>query len=317
VPANPSRLPQQFRQQQNIYYTPKNIIENEHEDEAHAVDPNSIGLKLKEGEKIVYYQKPAFLYMKNVLILFIVALLFFTILLLVPLYYLFPSEPSDDGINDQQSLSRTFILYVLAYAFVGLYAFVSVYLLFYKLLYKRITTRYILTNKRVIISRGWHQLETLLQRIFQREKNEAFFISWKYKEISELHFTLHNSTDGPNSTAALGNVYFGYKVDRTILPFSVVTFAITTGFPMVPDVYHVLDILIHQLQQHHTAVTSARLIKDENDPTLRSYLIARTYGLLCGMNLCWCCITRKGRPVGKISEEEYRSLTYDAVDDIV
>lgn len=312
----PSNIPLQFRQRQHIYYTPKNIIENEQEHVENVIDPHSIGLELRQGEKIILYQRPALLYMKNVLILFILAFLFFTFLLLFPIWYIsFSLEGDNEFIDGEQQLSRNlFLTYIITYILVALYIFVVVYVLFYKLLYKRLMTRYILTNKRAIIARGFYPLERLLNRISKRDIN--FITSWKYKEIGELFFTLHNNESMNNSNSpTLGSVYFGYKVDRYILPFSTITYATSTGFLMVPDVYRVLDIMIHQCQQHHTAITSARLIKEQKDAAIRSYNISRAYGALCGINICWCCISQQVINTGKISEEEYKSLTLDAAFD--
>ncbi|KAL0484119.1 glgA [Acrasis kona] len=127
--------------------------------------------------------------------------------------------------------------------------------------------------------------------------------------MGEILFTLHNNAVDNSS---VGSVYFGYKIDTHALPFSVVAYAGSTGFLMVRDVYRVLDLIIHQCQVHNTHITNARLVKDNDDPCIRSYMISRSYGALCGINLCWCCFSQSRVMPGKISEEQYRDLTLDS-----
>ncbi|KAL0484120.1 hypothetical protein AKO1_004905 [Acrasis kona] len=83
-PAQTPSLPQNFGQRQDIFYTPRIIEEDEADHEEDIIDAESIGITIKDNERILFYQRPAFSYTKNVVVMFIVGFLLFTILLIVP-----------------------------------------------------------------------------------------------------------------------------------------------------------------------------------------------------------------------------------------
>jgi len=323
-------------QKQQIFYAPADVTLEEEDEEisiVHEEDeldnpsvaeqvtliPSSIpeltvpsGIQLHEDETILHIESPASSFRKNVIILFIIGIIATAIVCYLPLRFY-----EDEGETLKSFLIYRFVHFAVAIFFI----FMIFYVLCYKLMYCKLLLTYVVTSKRLFICRGYYPLESFLQtqlsklssKILEREEPISF---WSLKdEIEDIVFTLDIHSDKATLAKVdrncVGSIYFGHRVERVFLPFSILTEIVNAGFVSIPNVYAMLDLIITQCQRvGNSSIQRARLINSSDDSALVPQVIEKRYALL-GLPLS-CCYDKpvgENRKLGKISPEDIHSIT--------
>ncbi|KAL9655495.1 hypothetical protein ABK040_002163 [Willaertia magna] len=270
------------------------------------------GLSLLEDEEILKIEQPSSTYNKNVIIVFFFGIISISLCCFVPFYFL-QNWRENDPFNTKNIAPKTYLFLEIIIWFI--YLSLLLYVCFYRLLYCKLLIKYIITTQRLIICKGYYPFEQFLTKIFQKLNDFNYLNSWSLKdEIEEIVFTLHKNNNNNNCT--IGSIYFGHKIDKVYLPFSIITQIVNTGFISVSNVYELLDLIIKQCNRlGNNAIQHARLINQSDDPALRPYIIEKSYAL-CGFSV-FCCFKRNdedddvvgySRRVGKISHEEFQAI---------
>ncbi|EFC48130.1 predicted protein [Naegleria gruberi] len=265
------------------------------------------GITLDSSESIIHIETPASSFKKNVIIMFIFGVVVTSIACYVPIDYI--SHKIEDYDSSSYLIISAYLL--LYYLFIILYLFLIIYAFTYKLLYCKLLLTYVVTTKRLFICRGYYAFESFIQKIgnniglsyFEREDPIS---SWSLKDdIEEIIFTLDfNNNPAKIDANSVGSVYFGHRVERVFLPFSMVTEITNAGFVSIPNIYSMLDRIIVQCNRlGNSSIQKARLAPP-TDQALIPRVIEKRYAL-CGLPIFYCLQqTQSGIKIGKISNEE-------------
>jgi hypothetical protein len=161
----------QFQNSQQIYYCPTqealtrtDIPSSRYEE--------LVKIPLNDGERVLYATRPPIQFYKNIIILFFAAFAVVTLMFCVPMYYILCTIVRMNigfGWKDSEGYQDvSFISNSILYMFILIYLFIVVYMLCYRLLYRKLSTVYVITNERAIIIEGIHKFEQFLLYIKRR-----------------------------------------------------------------------------------------------------------------------------------------------------
>jgi hypothetical protein len=160
---------QQFQHSQHIYYYPTQDALNTAANRRNSTNneySHLVTVPLKKREHVLYATKPPIQFFKNVIIMFITGLIVSSFVFWVPILWLnrrLNSVSYDLGDAASNADTSGGVIYTMAvYLLAFFHLFIVVYFMFYRLLYRRLNTVYVITNKRAIIIEGTHKFEQIL-----------------------------------------------------------------------------------------------------------------------------------------------------------